>query len=82
MRVGIALVYPHTPIKRNLVTNIFKYMAQSVRNRRAFIVSAVFIVLFESLGLTDPHGQRPVAGENRWLRFLQRAHGEYLRRAA
>ena len=32
--------------------------------------------------LTYPHGQRPVTGENRWLRFLYRGHRVYLRRAA
>ena len=25
---------------------------------------------FRDTGLTYPHGQRPVTGENRWLRFL------------
>jgi hypothetical protein len=37
---------------------------------------------FRVTGLTYPHGQRPVTGENRCLRFLYHGHRVYLRRAA
>jgi len=30
---------------------------------------------FPGRALTYPHGQRPVTGENRWLRFLYQGHG-------
>lgn len=68
------MIVVHKPVGRvNLVISI-----QSTSADRSDCLCGQFL----DSGLRYPHGQRPVTGENRWLRFLYRGQRGYLRRAA
>jgi hypothetical protein len=68
-----------------LVRNSRKRMVRALYSNHRLLSTGPEEMLcgqFVDTGLTYPHGQRPVVGENRWLRFLYRGHRGYLRRAA